>query len=58
VGNVAIGLVLAVAGVALIRGYTPGVIGRWAEGRRIKRVGGYLLFVAAFIVAVTLAVSL
>jgi hypothetical protein len=58
VGNLVLGLVLAGAGVALVFEYTPGVIGHWAEGRRIRRVGGYLVGVAAFIVVATLVFSL
>jgi hypothetical protein len=57
IGNVILALVVAVIGVAFMMDYTPGFVGRWAVGRRVRVIGIYLLVVAAIILAGTFLVS-
>lgn len=51
--NVALALVIALVGVAFLMDFTPGFVGRWAVGRRIRVIGVYLLVVAGIILAGT-----
>jgi hypothetical protein len=51
--NVALALVIALVGVAFLMDFTPGFVGRWTVGRRIRVIGIYLLVVAGIILAGT-----
>ena len=53
IGNVALALVIASVGVAFLMDFTPGFVGRWAVGRRVRVIGFYLLVVAGIILAGT-----
>jgi hypothetical protein len=57
IGNVILALVIAVVGVAFLVDYTPGFVGRWAVGRRVRVIGVYLLVVAGVILAGTFLLS-
>jgi heme/copper-type cytochrome/quinol oxidase subunit 4 len=51
--NVALALVIALVGLAFLLDLTPGFVGRWAIGRRVRVIGVYLLVVAGVILAAT-----